>query len=665
MHSLLRSGLMCSLLALVCGCGASGTPKPDMAPVAKKPLAEPTPIGPDLSPVAAPSGLIGLGRLSRPGDVLKTVSGWVSIPFEPGMIDALQPGLSKAIAFDAPVEFAFALADSERVDRVEAEAVASIGLSSVEHARTLLEAYIGQKLNERSPSVYVTPDDAKVNCAIAPSLGKASTRLLCADNAKSLEHLLPYATRGLPLENLGASDFHAELRFEPLQKRFGGALRMGRTVAVPTVLKELSLSDPRFDRPLADLAHAFGDELLDLFEDSDRIALELGASPKPEQLDLKLSVTYRGRHSFVSQTVADGQRRMSPPSAQFFDLPADAAMAGYTAAADPRRFDKPRALVEAVIEGLLAHFEVPAGLRRDTKTAVDAWTSNPAPVVYAMGAAAAATDKPKSGAADPMLLALGWRIYGAETPAAPYKEALKTMVRLGADKAFRKGLDALFDGASSTPTESKSQKKKPAAAKAEKVRASDWLKLRSKVIAQMPAGSEVAVIELNHQASEELFKGFTKRSRKAKQETAREAGNLTYFMAVVPDAGRTWMVWAADEKTLVERAQALTVPGKVARLSTRADLAAMRGQNNLASGFMTLQLARGWLELALSNTGQSTKDVDGLYSALPNHGVTPVLYRGIAVGDEKRHGIEISTTVPRAVFDDSAAAVPSLMLLLP
>lgn len=654
-----RSALVCSLIALISGCGGAA-PKAELAPPAQKSAAPALPPAADLSPVAAPSGLIGLGRLSRPGDLLRTVSGWVSIPFDPGMLDALQPGVSKAVAIDAPVEFALALADSERIDRVEAEVVASIGLSSVEQARALLEQHIGQKLQERGTSVLVTPEDAKLNCAIAPSVGKASTRLVCGDNAKSLEHLLPYATRGLPLENLGPSDLHTELRFEPLQKRFGAALRMGRTVAVPTILKELSLADPRFDRPLADVAHALGDELLDLFDDADRIALDLGASSKPEQLELKLSVSYRGRASLISQLSAEAPKHMGPPSAQFFDLPADAAAAGYASAADPKRFDKPRSLMEGLLDGLLAHFEVSAGLRRDTKTAVDAWIVNGSPVVYATGNALATPDKPKSAASDAMSLALGWRIYGIEAPAGPFKESLKTLVRLGADKAFRNGLDRLFEGASAT---SESGKKK--AGKAENTHPSDWIKLRSKTVAQMPAGSEVALIELNHDASEAFLKEFGKRSRKANNEAKQAPANLSYSIAVVPDGARTWLVWAGDDKTLVERAQTVTGAGKVAKLSTRADLAPMRGQNNLASGFMTLQLARGWLELALSQKGKSVKDVDSLFSTLPNHGNTPMFYRSIARGDDRRHAIELSTTIPRAVFDDAAAAVPSLMMLMP
>lgn len=661
MQPLHRQALCCSLLTSLCACGGAA-PKAELAPSAQKSAPQALPPAADLSPVAAPSGLIGVGRLSRPGDLLRTVSGWVSIPFDPGMIDALQPGLSKAVAFDAPVEFALALADSERIDRVEAEVVASIGLSSVEQARALLEQHIGQKLQERGTSVFVTPDDAKINCAIAPSVGKASTRLVCGDNAKSLEHLLPYATRGLPLENLGPSDLHAELRFEPLHKRFGAALRMGRTVAVPALLKEISLADPRVDRPLADVAHALGDELLDLFEDADRIALDLGASSKPEQLDLKLRVSYRGRASLISQLTAEAPKHMGPPSAQFFDLPADSAAAGYAAAGDPKRLDKPRALVEALIDGLLAHVEVPVGLRRDTKTAVDTWMTNASQVVYATGNALTATDKPKTAAVDPMSLALGWRIYGVEAPAGPYKESLKTAVRLGADKAFRNGLDRIFED-SAAKSEKDSGKKK--ANRVDKARASEWIKLRSKVVAQMPAGSEVASIELNHEASEWFLQGLSKRSRKARNEVKQAPANLIYLMAVVPDGGRTWLVWAGDDKTLVDRAQAVTGAGKVAKLSTRADLAPLRGQNNLASGFLTLQLARGWMELALAQKGKSAKEADSLFSTLPNHGNTPVFYRGVAGGDDRRHGIELSTTIPRAVFDDAAAAVPSLMMLMP
>lgn len=659
MQATLRVGLTCSLLSLACACGASA---PTPAAPSKPPApAQPLPVGPDLSPVATPSGLIGVGRIERPLELTKMLAGWVSLPFEPGMMDGIKPGLSQAIALDAPLEFALVLPDSVSLDRIEPELVASVGLASVERARALLEEHIGNKLIERSPSVYVTPDGSSVDCAIAASVGKATSRLVCADKLASLEHLLPYATRGLPLENLGPSDFHAELRVEPLRQRYGAALRMGRTVAIPRVLKEVSTADPRLDRPVAEVLRAVGDELLDLFDDTDRIALDLGAAQKPEQLDLKLTMAFRAQASLVSKGALDARRHMIPPNAQFFDLPADATVAGYAAAVDPKLIERPRALITGLVDGFLEHVEVAAPLRRDTKQSLNTLLAYPSPVVFASGTPGSGSLAPVS----PMSLAMGWRVYGVEAPAAPYRDALKTLIRLGSDQTFRKGLDALGDASSDGSSQSSAPAKKRATAqKPGKSRPSEWFKIKSKLVGKMPAGSEVALIELGADATKAIRKQVLQPKR-GKQAGMSEGETLSLLLAVVPDGSRTWIVMAVDEKTLVERAQALFATSSVPRLATRSELSPMRGQNAYQAGFATLQVFKGWLGLAMSEKGKATKDLESLFATLPHQGTTPIFYRALANGDEQRHSFEVSTSVPRAVFDDIAAAVPTFMMLFP
>ncbi|HEY5961105.1 MAG TPA: hypothetical protein VIV60_31325, partial [Polyangiaceae bacterium] len=560
---------------------------------------------------------------------------------------------------DAPVEFAVVLPDGDTSPNLKPEFVVSVGLSSTDKARALLEEHIGQKLTERPTSSYVTPEDAKVHCAIAPAIGKAASRLVCGDRARSLDHLLPFATRGLPLENLGAADLHAELRFESLRQHFGAALRMGRTVAVPTILKSISLSDARFDRPLADVAHAMGDELLDLFDDVDRIAIDLNASAKPEQLDLKLTFAYRGRTSLISQATGEARQRMTPPTAQFYDLPADATFAAYVAASDPKYVERPRALTEALVEGLLAHFEVGTGLRRDVRAAFDTMFNINSPMVMAYGNVAAA-EKVTPSARDRLGMAFGWRVYGLEAPSEPYKAALKTATRLSADKAMAKGINDLFAklGESTIETAKANSKDK------NKSTASDWVKLRSKGIAGMPAGSEVISVEFTAEATKELLSSSVRKS-KAKPAGAAPAEAVQALFAIVPDGTRTWFIFAMDDKTLLDRSKAVLTTSKVPRLSTRSDINGLRGQAVNQAGFATLGTAKGWLQMALLERGKSAKDAESLFSSVPHHGNTPMPYRVVVVGDDKRQNVELSTTIPRAVFDDAAAAVPTLMTLSP
>jgi hypothetical protein len=649
------------LVLSACGSANAIAPKPaaKAAAASSEALALARPslaAAPDLRPVAAPSGLVGIGRLSRPGDVAKAVAAWVSLPFQPSMVDALQPGLSQAVAFDAPVEFAFVLPDSQSSDDVKPEFVVTVGVQSIDKARSLLEAYNGTKLVERGPSVYLAPEHSKLNCAVAPSLGKVAARFVCADKTRMVEHLLPYATRGLPLENLGVADLHAELRVEPLRRMFGGILRTARMAAVPAILSELSLSDPRFDRPFADLLHAVGDEVVDVFEDADRIAIDATAAQNPDRLDLKLTLAYRGRASFIAGATADAQRRMLPPSAQFFDLPADSIGAAYLSPVDPKRIDRPRTLVEGVVEGLLSRLEVSAPLRRDVRAALDTLFKQPSAMVSAFGAPSAAK-KATPSEADLLSAAIGWRIYGIEAPAAPYKEALKTFVRIGSDKVFRKNLVAALGGTSGKNPKSASGKGGKAPTDT-----ADWVNLRSRTIAGMPAGSEVLSVDFNQRASRTILTQTKRRVAHRKGNDDRATDPLSCLFAVVPDGDRTWFVFALDDKTLLERSKVVISSSNAPRLSTRRDLASLRGQTATSAGFTSMLMAKGWLELMYAALGKSPKDVETLYSNIPHHGETPMFMKVIVSGDA-RPVMELSTSVSRDVFDDFAASVPSFMAL--
>jgi hypothetical protein len=254
-------------------------------------------------------------------------------------------------------------------------------------------------------------------------------------------------------------------------------------------------------------------------------------------------------------------------------------------------------------------------------------------------------------------MALGWRIYGVESPAAAYKDALKNLVRLGSDKAFRKGVTSMLGGGDKETSGKAGPGKKAAPAPK-----TDWLKIKSKTVAAMPTGSEVIAIELSQQATQELLRHAKRRGHTAKKV---EEQGLSGLLAVVPDGGRTWFVFAMDEKTLVERARGVVSTSKAPRLSTRSDIGFMRGQPAVQAGFWSLLAVKGWLQQVLVARGKSAREADTLLSTTPHHGSTPMPFRVIVTGDDRRHAIEFQTSFPRTAFEDVAAAVPTLMMLSP
>jgi hypothetical protein len=592
-----------------------------------------------------------------------TVAGWVALPFDPKVVDAIEPGLSEALALDAPIEFAVALPPGNVTDVVP-NVVISFGLASTAKAKSLLENYNGSALKEQAPGVWVSGDDARTHCAIAPSLGKTTARIVCGSESSALRELLPYATRGLPLEDLGSADMRAEIRVKALQNRYAAAARAGKTLAVPALLKLVALDDPKFDRPLSDAAHAFGDELLDWFQDLDRITIDLTAQSKPDQVTAKFGLSHQGHRSFTATAAVSAKGRMTSPGPLFFDLPATVTRADYFAPSDPKLLERPKMLSNALVDGFLAHLEVSSALRREVTSALDGVLSQGHGAVWGEVPVALPPKPAKATEADLFSSLVGCHVVGIDGPAAPYQAALKAWVKLDNDRAFKKGIEQLLTQKleAAAPSRAKEGKSKPAKPPPPKKPFSELLKIKAKNVTGMPAGSEVAAIVFEAKATEAVVTETQKKLQHRSKLPKVGMDIATVYVAVVPDGARSWVLVTADEKLLVEQAKAVLTGSNAPRLSTRNDLATLRGTMASRAGFISLLRFKPWLEGALHTKDKPTKEAETLYSTLPHHGSTPIFFKVIATGDEQRPVLESSIVIPREVFDDVAASVPALMM---
>jgi uncharacterized membrane protein YkoI len=610
--------------------------------------------------------LIALGRLARPSSLASTFSGWVGLPFDPKIVDALEPGLSEALALDAPIEFAVALPPGNVTDVVP-NVVLSLGLASTEKAKAMLENYNGASLSEKNPGVWVSADDARTHCAVAASLGKTTSRLVCGPNAASLRELLPYATRGLPMEELGSADLRIELRAQALYRRYGAAAQVGKTVAVPAFLKFVALNDPKFDRPLADVAYAVSDDLLDWFQDLDRITFDLSAQNKPEQVTTSVRVSHKSQKSLIATAAVSASGRMAPPSPLYFDLPATVTHAEYFTAADPKVTEHPRMLTRALLDGFLTHLEVNPELRREVTTAFEnVFSIAPATVWGHVPVAFPA--KPKQTETDVVNSLVGCHIIGLDGPASPFQSALKAWVKLDNDKAYKKGLNRVFASkledenieSSQAVSKKNTTKQKPKAAKTKPF--ADLWNIKSKTLRGLPNGSEVVQITFQAKDTEALVRETQKKLHKHSKLPKTELTTIALYVAVVPDGTRTWLLFATDEANLTEQAKSLLTGSNAPRLSTRSDIAQLRGKNAYRAGFTSLLEVKEWLAFAMHVNGKPSKEAETLYSTLPNHGATPVFFQSMVTGDAQHPTIESSIVLPRAVFDDIAASIPVLMM---
>src|SRR5262245_51304094 len=115
------------------GCGGGGsTPKPATTPVEAAP---PQPDNadndqPTLTPVAAPEGLIAVGRVKSLAAIFDRLISWTGTPIDwRQKLEAEEPNIAHALAVDAPIEAAVSLPARHR--STDFPAVVSVGLKSL------------------------------------------------------------------------------------------------------------------------------------------------------------------------------------------------------------------------------------------------------------------------------------------------------------------------------------------------------------------------------------------------------------------------------------------------------------------------------------------------------------------------------------------------------
>lgn len=610
-------------LAVVCAaCGGEAAPPPK-APVAA-PAAKPAPIveTPDLSPVQAPADVFVLGRIKRPTALADSLAKWAGLPV--GLRDVLPLAgkeLDSVIAWDAPVELVASVAPSGR----RVAGAVSLGLTNTDAAVRVARQQ-GYELKRLAPETYALGGTPHLNCAIAPALGPASARLVCAHKASDLEALLPYVTRGLPNEALGEKDVTVELRAEPLRQRFASEIGSARLFA-GFVVRELSIDSQRFDTAVSDAVYASADELVAVVHDLDTVRLEGVVDDAKHEAALELAVAFRDHKSWVANVVGDGTRRAQPAPDSFFTHPADADEGGYAVARDPHLLDGLRRSLLELVDAYLEHEKLGKPARARAARLIEAYFALDAAAVHSEGSAlVAAGPRDKPAAEGP-----GWMLFRGATPPAGVKGVAADLVALLSDKAFR-------------------------AAVAKKLKADDKALPTAKAVplrgAGIPAGTLAAVVKVPQSLGQLIGGSF---GWKAKTGAEDEPTEVT--LAVVPSGSETIFAYAANVKELAARLAQLQNP-KGDTLAKRAELERLKGARAMTAAFTTLSHL-----LKASSLGTNPNGTPVSLTPLPHHGLSPIFFEWTTAPGAAPKGV-LKTTITAGVFEDLPGLAPLLTLAL-
>ncbi|HKO48462.1 MAG TPA: hypothetical protein VJV79_12100 [Polyangiaceae bacterium] len=622
--------LLVALPGALLGCGApaapvapsASTPAGSVAPIAKEDAA-------DLTPVPAPAELIAISRFKKPKTAIETVAAWANFPYK--LHDVLPSdlkGLESVVAWDAPLEAAVALDPLGEGKVPEPLAVVSVGLTSLEGALDFARSK-GQSVRRLRAGVYRIGESEDVSCSVGAAVGSAPARLVCGHREHDVDGLFNYATRGLPNEPLPNLDFQLELRLEPIKKKYQAELGSARLLA-GFLLREVQVDNPRFDRALSDVAYSLIDEATALVHDLDRVRVDGALDSAKNLLDLRLGFKFAGQKSWLVQASSETLAMVEPTPDLFWQMPADSTQASFGVGWKPGRLKPIGHTLAELLDGYLESEKVPQGLRNQASKSVELLFEQNTKQVRAQGELSELPNDP--------LLAASYRLLGWQVAAL---------------EGDSKSLISLFDAVSATVGSRDLARLLKArlnlnAALLPKV-SSHGVQLRG-----FKPGSKAYRFDISRELLEKYAKSQLKLEPAAKGKPPAKSVPLSVIVAF--DGERTWIGACPDEQAMIKRLESLKDP-KTPVLRTREGLEALRRTPHAAGGFLTLARFAG----QLGALGSRAADAQKLFTALPHHGDTPVLFSY----DLNSSGPEITTTltVPRAAVEDLGALVPVLALM--
>lgn len=636
------------LFAVLAGCAES---QPPVAPTVTAGPAKPAQVAAppvDLTPVAEPADIFVTARWKNPNATINGLAACAGMPdslaennarllVDKALAKAFRSGVdgrqvADIVAWDAPVDFVVSLDTSRRTPN--AMMAFGIGLTSLDRAKQLAQA--GGDLVEVAPGLFRLghKDAGDLDCVVGAAAGSAPARLVCGQRDKDIVTLGPYLARNMPVAEPPKTDVHAELRFTPVDARYGADIRRGLGY-LPNFVRAKTIGEPRFDQALEEAAVALADEGAALAGDLDRITVDLGVDGK-SCLTAATSLQLRNKTSWLAGTIADSGQRSGPPPEIFWRAPVDADSASYGRATDVGRYKGIFRTLRNMVEGALSKEKIGSEADRKALAAlIDLPLGKDTNVVVASGHTHGAAKQVAAGAKlSPQQLAdelingyVGWYLLGFDEGPAALTKVIKDVVSV----YNRKGLiDPL-------------RKELGKDAKA------------------LPVAKLVP-------APRELGKGALELDLKfeVKGKHGEKPVTFALFVLLMADGKNTWLGVGPDRGDLVKHLlKTKSGAPDAGTLATRPGLEQLRSGKAVSSGFMTMSMFTRGISSMLGNpalinqlpskAAQPIEEFGRALNSLPHKGDTPIFVTSEASGNGPRS--EFSIQVQKGTFEDLGVLV--------
>jgi len=641
--------LLAPIASLGVACG--GAPPP--APAAPAPVAVATPApapAADVSAVPEPKSLLVFARVAKPQHVLDVISAWTGVAgLGPDAVAELVSGEAAGAVVDLaqPIDVAIAADSGVAGPRVSY----ALSIAAKPDARAVLSEHF--ELVERNGVTRLHPkedagddDDDDRKCALFSSAGASKLRLVCAGSDGALTALGPYLARTAPRASFPA-DVHIDARLDSVRP----AIAQSRAL-LPT-LAASALGSHRPNSPaVGEMINAVVGDVVDLALDLDKISFD--AQMGEPGASATLTTSFRDAKSLLAKVATSHPERGGAPPPSFWHLPVDADAAFFRREIDASLLARPRDLAVKAVGDALDKSPLPPADRKSITDAlshvadlfgagtVHARGIDGADVQKKLAAVkqakdAAARDDAEQAAADALA---GWTLVGIDQPIAKVGADAKELVA-----AVSRPATAKWIGAEMKDIGTISLRSVPVAAKLKLPKDSLELELTSR---RMTESTPAPPPEPKRGA---------KPAPPPKPAAPKLGKPTTVRVLIVPDAGRTWLAFGADDALLASKVRtSLTGEAEAGTLAKREGLDELRTGAIASGGFLTVRgIVTGAVPRWVRDRPGSFSNPLGALSAEGAGAPIPVTIAH-RPGDGTPGAVSLAAKLPRAAIQEIMTA---------
>jgi len=639
------------LLSSTSGCGSApptGAETPtDLTPsnVEPAPVAELV-VGPD----DRPELLLGYGRWRDPEksvhDVLTLLG--EKDDWRKSLADELgdKAGLLDLLAVSASFDFAFSL--DARTSLEDPEVLAAVSIPITDFDAALAAAKQEGPVTQTRLGVFRVAGEA---CELWKTSGDAPARIICGPDQRDVSVLGPWLARGLPQVAPDPAALSIHLELQPFKDHFLPELRTlvdeGKAAGADMMRSELGVTDPL----LVAAPGVVLEEALAFAEDWDGLRLFADFDSALPSASFGGTLKFSSSSSWFTQVLTETGGLAGPPSI-FWQAPLDSDSVQFGHSSDPAHYDGIRVVVHRLAELGLVQSPLTPGDQRAILSFLDhapasrgAWAyaqgSLPGAAPYGRATTARNKRTPASavkGMEQFIRGYVGWSLVGVDDPSGPYVRWLADGHDVyGRLEAFARPMLAGLDPAALKLVPNVRFRRDPPG---------------------FPRGSATLEVEIRFD-SEIAWEFAIDNVVDAPEHPPgpKAQGRVTLIAAIVPDgADRTWIGMSADKKTLRQKIEsALRGAPPAQTIASRTDLEPLRKSAAPFGGYYTWgnSLRNAMSMMPDAATGELGKTLEDMFTAMPNHGATPILLVGSA-----KPGAEygLAMHVQKGTFEDVVAA---------